>query len=99
MHPINAVCRSCGAAFSAEPERTFLGFQRLTCPACKKPVVYPLTRGYRTTYWVIFGIVVLMIVGAFAQGEIGYPGGIGIAVLIAILRDWGIQKQVAAVHK
>ena len=91
----NAICRSCQTSFSAEPKRTFLGFQRMTCPACKADVVYPLTRGYRITYWVFFALMVITIVSTFAQGDIGLPGGLGIAVLIALFRDWTIQKEVA----
>ena len=94
MQLISATCRSCGTAFVAEPKRTFLGFQRLTCPTCKGKVVYPLTRGYRITYWVILAMMALAIVGAFAQGGFGLPGGLGIAVMIALLRDWTIRKQV-----
>ena len=96
MNKINAICHSCQTSFTAEPKRTFLGFQKMACPACKADMVYPLTRGYRITYWVIFAFMAITILSTFAQGSIGFPGGLGIAVLIALFRDWTIQKKVAA---
>ncbi len=96
MNTINAICQSCGTSFSADPKRTFLGFQKMTCLSCKKEVVYPLTRGYRITYWVIFAFMAITVLSAFSQGGIGFPGGLGIAVLIALFRDWAIQKKVRA---
>ena len=94
MNTISATCQSCRTSFSAAPKRTFLGFQRMACPSCKAEVVYPLTRGYRITYWVIFAFMAFTVLTAFAQGGIGFPGGLGIAVLIALFRDWTIQKRV-----
>lgn len=38
--------------------------------------------------------MVVTVVSAFAQGDIGFPGGLGIAVLIALFRDWSIKKEV-----
>lgn len=96
LAPIDAVCPHCKARFNALPKRTFLGFQKLACPACKEAVVYPLTRGYRTTYWILFVFMVLSIIGAFSRGEFGVPGGLGIAVAIALIRDWSIKNRVAA---
>ncbi|MDO8772337.1 MAG: hypothetical protein Q7K57_27275 [Burkholderiaceae bacterium] len=92
----NAVCPHCKHQFTAIPKRSFLGFQKLTCPECKENVVYPLTSGYRTTYWVLLVFMVLSIVGSFSRGEIGVPGGLGIAVAIALTRDWSIKKNTLA---
>ena len=39
----DAVCRACHTAFRARPKRTFLGFQRLSCPNYSREVLYPLT--------------------------------------------------------
>ena len=94
MKSINATCQSCGTKFAAEPKRTFLGFQKLTCPACKADVLYPLTNGYRITYWIIFALMAITVVSAFAQGGYGFPGGLGIAVLIALFRDWTLKRKV-----
>lgn len=96
LAPVAAVCPHCKARFAATPKRTFLGFQKVACPECKESVVYPLTRGYRTTYWVLFVFMVLSIVGSFSRGEFGVPGGLGIAVAIALMRDWSIKRRVAA---
>ena len=92
---IDAICPHCEARFNALPKRTFLGFQKFVCPECKKNVVYPLTTGYRTTYWVLFVLMVLSIIGAFSRGEYGVPGGLGIAVAIALIRDRSIKIRVA----
>jgi hypothetical protein len=34
------------------------------------------------------------IFGAFAQGGVGYPGGLGIAVAIALFIDWRIRGRI-----
>ena len=97
MKPINATCQACDSNFTAEPKRTFLGFQRLQCPSCSAKVVYPLTKGYRVTYWVLLIFMIFAIIGAFAQGGIGLPGGLGVAVLIALVRDWIIKRRVTKI--
>lgn len=93
LAPINAVCFHCKSHFTDIPKRSFLGFQKLSCPKCKVNVIYPLTSGYRTTYWVLLVFMLLSIAGSFSRGEIGVPGGIGIAVVIALIRDWSIKKK------
>ena len=96
MNEISAICPSCKASFSAEPKQTFLGFQRMTCPSCSADVTYPLTRGYRIAYWIIASLMLVTIAYSFTEGEIGFPGGLGIAVLIALVIDWRLQRKVAA---
>jgi|SRR3954447_14461163 DNA-directed RNA polymerase subunit RPC12/RpoP len=95
LQEIDAACTSCGTQFRAKPTRSFLGFQRLTCPNCAHEVLYPLTPGYRITYW---AILALMIVGAIvnlAEGAIPIPGLLGIAVVIGIVKDVQIRKRIA----
>ena len=92
---INAVCPHCFTQFSETPKSSFLGFQKLVCPNCKEDVVYPLTRGYRITYWVLFVYMLLSVVVALSNGEIGFPGGMGIAVMIALVRDKILKSRVA----
>lgn len=94
LSPIDANCPRCSTRFAAAPTRTFLGFQKMPCPNCKANVVYPLTRGYRITYWALFAVMLLSIAGALSKGEIGAPGGIGIAVTIALIRDASIMSRV-----
>jgi len=96
LSEINACCASCNHQFAAIPTRSFLGFQKLECPSCKAKVTYPLTKGYRITYIVIFGLMVLQIIATFSQGAIGFPGGIGIAVIIALVIDFNLRKKIAA---
>lgn len=95
LSPIDAVCTKCGTSFNQEPKRSFLGFQKLICPSCQAEVTYPLTSGYRTTYWVIIVLMTFMILNAFAQGGFGFPGGIGIAMIFALIRDKSIRKRVS----
>lgn len=95
LSPIDVVCTKCGSKFNEVPRQTFLGFQKLLCPTCQEALTYPLTQGYRTTYWVIFGLMALTIILAYSQGNIGYPGGFGIAVTFALLRDRSIRKRIA----
>jgi phage FluMu protein Com len=94
--PMNAVCTKCNSKFTGIPKQSFLGFQKISCPACKAELTYPLTKGYRTTYWVILGLMIAIIINAFSQGGFGYPGGIGIAVIFALLRDRSIRKRLAS---
>lgn len=96
LSPIDCVCSHCKHQFTDIPKRSFLGFQKLNCPKCKEEVLYPLTSGYRTTYWVLLVIMILSIAGSFSRGEIGLPGGIGIAVVIALISDWNIKKSLGA---
>jgi len=93
---MDAICRSCGSHFRAVPTRSFLGFQKLKCPTCSKDVLYPLTSGYRTTYWIIVGLMALAILGNLSEGRIAFPGLLGIAVIIGLVSDARIRKEVAA---
>ena len=94
---LNATCTTCKHQFISVPKRSFLGFRKLICPACGASVTYPLTRSYRITYWILFIFMILPIIGSYAQGEIGIPGGLGIAVAIALFRDYSIHQKVQRV--
>ncbi len=48
---ISTNCTKCGAAINKAPTRSFLGFQKLTCPVCQTILNYPLTGGYRVVIW------------------------------------------------
>ena len=95
LDPIHVECDHCGSSFVANPKRTFLGFQRLTCQNCHGKIVYPLTPGFRITYWVIAALLLLFIVNAFGSGGYAYPGGAGLAVFFAIYRDWTLRKKIS----
>jgi len=92
---IDAVCLHCHHAFREQPSRTFLGFQKFTCPHCHREVVYPLTSGYRTTYWVLVAIMALVIIATLAQGRVAVPGLIGIAAIWALDKDRRLRREVA----
>jgi len=37
----------------------------------------------------------LSIIGQFSQGQVGFPGGLGIAIIFALFRDRSISKEVS----
>ena len=94
LPPINAVCTSCKHDFTAVPIRSFLGLQKLICPACSTEVIYPLTSGYRTFYWIVFAVMCLTVFSELTQGNLGYPGGLGFAVIIALYKDWSVRNRI-----
>jgi len=86
--PIHSTCPHCENKFSSIPRRSFLGFQKLRCPTCQKfTVTHPLTLGYRIFYWVFITGMFTSIRNSFAEGKIGIPGGLGILISIAVVKD------------
>lgn len=94
LEQIHASCDHCGNRFVAMPTRTFLGFQRLICPKCSGKTIYPLTTGFRITYWILAALMLLFIANAFNSGGYAYPGGVGLAILFAIYKDWRLRAKV-----
>lgn len=94
---IHAVCQSCGTAFEATPKRSFFGFQLATCPSCQKQNRLPLTKGYRITYYVVLAWMVLTIAIEASSGNVAFPGGIGILVIIALVLDFKAKRQLKKV--
>jgi uncharacterized paraquat-inducible protein A len=90
-----ATCWQCGTKLYGTPKRTFLGFRKLTCPRCSETVTYPLTPGYRVTYWVILSYMILL----FLTGFFCIPGLLGIAVIGAVIKDMRLRKQVSIATK
>ena len=95
MSKTSAVCQSCNSSFATEPRKTFLGFQKLKCTFCGIEATYPLTRAYRIAYWVIFAVMAATIANSFAEGQIGFPGGLGVGVLVALFIDWRLKRKIA----
>jgi hypothetical protein len=93
---MSVVCTNCRARIRAQPKRTTLAFLKFHCFSCRKDFVYPLTSGYRTTYWVLVILTVLVFAAALAVGRITFPGIITVLGAIALVKDAGIRKQVAA---
>lgn len=91
----SATCPQCGAVITATTKTTFLGFRKATCAACGNNSTLPLTSGYRITYVV----VLLGMIGAFfyiyRQGQVPLPGFIGIAVIIALARDFILRMRTS----
>jgi hypothetical protein len=95
---ISVVCGTCKNQFSTEPKRSFLGFQKATCPSCAKKITYPLTSGYRTIYWVLLILMVFGIFNALSKGGIAGPGGFGIAIIVALVIDAKIKSKVSTLE-
>ena len=91
LHPIHSSCPYCQHPFNETPSRSFLGFQKISCPACNENLTYPLSSGFRTTYRVL--VIVILLVNLL-QGRIGFPGIIGIAMCYALFRDWKLRKEL-----
>ena len=96
---MSVVCTNCSTRLRARPKRTFLGFLKFHCFSCRKDFDYPLTSGYRTTYWVLLVFMVLAVASMFAQGRVGYPGLVTLLGAVALVQDAGIRKKVAAASK
>lgn len=95
---VDAVCDKCRTRFRGKPKLTFLGFQKLSCPNCLQTVLLPLRPGYRITYWVITGLMVVGAINAVSKGGIPVPGLLGIAVLIGVVKDIRLRRRLAADH-
>ena len=88
-------CPDCGARFRDKPRRTFLGFQRYTCPACQDQFLYPLTSPYRIFYGVCaVGMIASFGIALVVAHRLAFPGLIGAAMLGALWRDHAIQKEL-----
>ena len=92
LQAIHVQCTLCQHQFKESPQRSFLGFQKMDCPHCHEKVIYPLTSGFRTTYLIIVAVIALSIIANLSQGQIGFPGLIGLAIIYALIRDWQIRK-------
>lgn len=93
LTPIHMTCSTCKHQFKALPKRSFLGFQKVTCPACGQQSTHPLTSGYRTAYWVILILISLSLINTLAQGRFGFPGLVAFAMAFALYKDHSLRKQ------
>jgi transposase-like protein len=96
---MSAVCTNCSARLRARPKRSFLGFLNFHCFSCRKDFTYPLTSGYRTTYWVFVVLMVATVAATFARGQVGFPSVVALLGAVALVKDAGIRKRVAAASK
>ncbi|RON17919.1 hypothetical protein BK660_21755 [Pseudomonas brassicacearum] len=94
---INYTCRSCGQPATAATKRTFLGFQRVSCPYCKKAEDFPLAKGYRAAYLAILAVMAISVAMAVSQDEIPLPGLLGILVIIALIIDFRRRKKMKSI--
>ena len=95
LTPIEGVCRSCGSRFSGIPRRSFYGFQELVCPECKKETTYPLTSGFRITYWIVLVYLVVVSIDDMNQGRHSFlVTTLAIVLVLAIARDWIVRRDI-----
>jgi hypothetical protein len=87
LSSINAPCFKCNYNFSEVPKRTFLGFNKITCPLCKENLTYPLIGGYRMDYWVMLVLISVYFIISLSEGYIVFQGGMLIAILFAVVKD------------
>lgn len=52
-----------------------------------------MTSGYRTTYWVLFIFMVYSSITLLSKGGYVYPGGFGIAIIFALIKDSSLKKR------
>ena len=97
---MKCICKKCNIEFSSIPKRSFLGFQKVICPSasCNTKLIYPLTSGYRTAYWILLILMLLSFLGELSEGRVGFPGGIGIALIFAIWKDRSIKKNTCEIE-
>jgi len=93
LSEFEAQSQYCSIKFRQVPKKSFLGFQKVKCASCEKKTAYPLTSGYRTIYWVLLVLMILGIIGNISEGGFAFPGGFGIAIIFALIRDSSIKKK------
>ena len=77
--------------FRAVPSRTFLGFRKLDLSCLREGRALPLTVGYRIIYWfLLFGLLSQFVEYA-NSGRLPIPGLLGIAIMLAVIRDIRLQ--------
>lgn len=55
-------CQFCGAEFAATLTRNFVGNPRCFCPSCRREIILPLSKGYRTAYKVVGVVFILLFI-------------------------------------
>ena len=87
-------CINCNASAEYEIKKSFLGFQKFKCKECEQENLYPLTKGYRITYWVVVIWFSLFSMASIIRGEIPLPGILVIGGIWGLIADFKIQKKL-----
>ena len=92
----NYVCLSCHREFPEieKVKKSFLGFEKWTCPLCQNENLYPLTPSYVVIYVLILIGTALVSVVAMMNGEIPMPGLFAIAAVIGLVKNGQIKAEV-----
>jgi hypothetical protein len=96
---MSVVCTNCKTRIRARPQRTLLALLKFHCFSCRQDFLYPLTSGYRKTYWLLVIFMVIAIVAMFAHGQIGFPSLLTAIAAAGLYKDASIRKQVAATRE
>lgn len=87
-------CLECGQARIGTPKKTFLGFQKLECSACRHQSLYPLSKGYVVIYWVAIVLITAMSIRFLMNGAIPIPGVLFFAGIYGLWRDRQIYQNI-----
>jgi DNA-directed RNA polymerase subunit RPC12/RpoP len=92
----NYVCLSCHREFPEieEVKKSFLGFEKWTCPHCQNKNLYPLTTSYVVIYVLILAGTALASIAAMTRGEMPMPGLVAIAAVIGLVKNGQIKAEV-----
>jgi len=96
---IDVFCDTCGVTFRGVPRRTFLGFHKLECPHCDAEVLFPLSNAYRFLYSLAAVGMGFVFFAALARGHFAAPGLISTAILVGLVKDYRLRKQLAATNE
>lgn len=99
---MDVTCDDCGAVFRQMPSRSWAGFLKLSCPHCDCDLTFPLTTGYRVTYWIFAIPMLVLFVSSLVDGDLEYlagPGTLGGAVIGSLFKDWWLRKQLASADR
>lgn len=90
----HVICTHCQQEFDATPKKSLLGFKKYKCPHCGNKVLYPMSVGQVVLNYGIVFIMLCMTISAVGSGAVVIPGGLGIIVLIAVVKDIITRVQV-----
>ena len=79
-------CPHCANAFEAGAQRTFLGFQKFSCPSCLQGFKGPLTPRRRILYWSLLAVAAVA-TWQWPPATGARPSIFAILMAIAVLAD------------
>ena len=95
MRKQQVICPNCKNQFEEKPKRSFLGFSKFSCPKCNNEFIRPLTSGYRTTYYILLIIFIIITFMSLIGGGVAIPGLLTIIAVIALIKDRSLRKKIS----